>query len=116
MPIYEYVCEKCGNHIEMLQKVGDPPPKKCTKCKKGKMEKIFSRTSFQLKGSGWYASDYAKPSSANKIEGKTEGKAESKTDSKTESKAEKTPETKTEKKSESKTEKASSGSKTAPAV
>ena len=112
MPIYEYVCEKCGNHIEMLQKVGDPPPQKCTKCKKGKMEKIFSRTSFQLKGSGWYASDYAKPSSASKIEGKTESKAESKT----ESKAEKTPEKKTEKKSESKTEKASSGSKTAPVV
>src|ERR1043165_8127108 len=112
MPIYEYVCEKCGNHIELLQKVGDPAPKKCTKCKKGKMEKIFSRTSFQLKGSGWYASDYGKPSSSRKIESKTESKTETKTDSKTE----KASETKPEKKSESKTEKASSGSKTAPAA
>jgi putative FmdB family regulatory protein len=116
MPIYEYVCEKCGNHIELLQKVGDAPPKKCTKCKKGKMEKIFSRTSFQLKGSGWYASDYAKPSSSSKIEGKAESKTETKTENKTESKAEKTSETKADKKSESKTEKASTGSKTAPAA
>ena len=112
MPIYEYVCEKCGNQIELLQKVGDAPPKKCTKCKKGKMEKIFSRTSFQLKGSGWYASDYAKPSPDSKVDNKTEGK----TEGKAESKAEKTTESKTEKKSETKTEKTSSGSKTAPAA
>jgi putative FmdB family regulatory protein len=108
MPIYEYVCEKCGNHIELMQKVGDAPPQKCAKCKKGKMEKIFSRTSFQLKGSGWYASDYAKSPASSKAETKTEGKAETK--------AEKTSEGKTDKKSEGKTEKSSSGSKTAPAA
>jgi putative FmdB family regulatory protein len=108
MPIYEYVCEKCGNHIELLQKVGDAPPQKCTKCKKGKMEKIFSRTSFQLKGSGWYASDYAKSPASSK--------GETKSESKTETKAEKAPESKTEKKSEGKADKTSSGSKTAPAA
>jgi putative FmdB family regulatory protein len=108
MPIYEYVCEKCGNHIELMQKVGDAAPQKCAKCKKGKMEKIFSRTSFQLKGSGWYASDYGKTPASGKAEAKTEGKAESK--------AEKTSESKSEKKSEGKTEKSSSGSKTAPAA
>lgn len=113
MPIYEYVCEKCGNHIELMQKIGDAPPKKCTKCKKGKMEKIFSRTSFQLKGSGWYASDYAaKSSPASTAESKTDTKADKATEAKTEKKSE----SKTEKKSESKTEKTSSDSKTAPAA
>jgi putative FmdB family regulatory protein len=63
MPIYEYVCEKCGDHIEAIQKVGDPPLKRCKKCR-GKLEKVVSRTSFQLKGSGWYMTDYSsKPSS-----------------------------------------------------
>ena len=58
MPIYEYVCEKCGDHVEVLQKVSDPPPKRCKKCR-GKLERIVSRTAFQLKGSGWYKTDYA---------------------------------------------------------
>jgi putative FmdB family regulatory protein len=57
MPIYEYVCEKCGHHLEILQKMSDKPLTKCPNCK-GKLEKIFSQTSFQLKGSGWYATDY----------------------------------------------------------
>lgn len=63
MPIYEYVCEKCGDHIEVLQKVTDKPPKRCQKCR-GKLEKIVSRTAFQLKGSGWYKTDYASTSSS----------------------------------------------------
>ena len=58
MPIYKYVCEKCGDHVEVLQKVSDPPLKRCKKCR-GKLEKIVSRTAFQLKGSGWYKTDYA---------------------------------------------------------
>jgi putative FmdB family regulatory protein len=57
MPIYEYICEKCGSRIEVIQKVDDPPPKRCQKCR-GKLKKGVSRTSFQLKGSGWYATDY----------------------------------------------------------
>ena len=100
MPIYEYVCDKCRNHIELLHKVGDPAPKRCEKCRKGKMEKIVSRTSFQLKGSGWYVSDYAKKAPAGKSEGKSEAKAESKYESK--------PDAKSETKSESKSEKSSS--------
>ncbi len=74
MPIYEYVCEKCGSHLEVMQRVGDAPLKRCQKCK-GKLEKLLSRTSFQLKGSGWYVSDYSrKPADKAK---KTENKAES---------------------------------------
>jgi putative FmdB family regulatory protein len=57
MPIYEYVCEKCSHHLEIMQKMSDKPLTKCPECK-GKLEKIFSQTSFQLKGSGWYATDY----------------------------------------------------------
>ncbi|HEY6329803.1 MAG TPA: FmdB family zinc ribbon protein [Blastocatellia bacterium] len=58
MPIYEYVCEKCGERIEVLQKVTDRPLKRCRKCR-GKLEKVVSRTSFQLKGGGWYKTDYS---------------------------------------------------------
>lgn len=58
MPIYEYVCQKCGHHLEIMQKMSDKDLTKCPECK-GKLEKIFSQTSFQLKGSGWYVSDYA---------------------------------------------------------
>lgn len=58
MPIYEYICEKCGSHIEVLQRISDAPLKRCTTCR-GKLEKTVSRTSFQLKGSGWYVTDYS---------------------------------------------------------
>lgn len=58
MPIYEYKCANCGVFEEM-QKISDPPVKRCPKCK-GKVERIVSRTSFVLKGSGWYATDYAR--------------------------------------------------------
>jgi predicted nucleic acid-binding Zn ribbon protein len=93
-----------------MQKVGEAAPKKCAKCKKGKMEKIFSRTSFQLKGGGWYATDYAKAASPEKA------LATDKAGSKTEGKSEKNSESKSEKKGESKTEKAVSDSKPVPAA
>lgn len=75
MPIYGYICEKCGSHMEALQKVSDAPLKRCQKCR-GKLEKIVSRTSFQLKGGGWYATDYSsKPSKKpEKSETETKGK------------------------------------------
>ena len=59
MPIYEYRCEKCGNDFEVIQKFSDKPLKSCSKCK-GRLAKLISQTSFQLKGSGWYVTDYAK--------------------------------------------------------
>ena len=58
MPIYEYGCQKCGAHTEAFQKVSDKPLTKCRSCG-GKLEKQWSQTSFQLKGSGWYVTDYA---------------------------------------------------------
>ncbi len=59
MPIYEYECKKCGQITEALQGFNDPPLKKCKECK-GKLEKLISLSSFQLTGTGWYATDYAK--------------------------------------------------------
>ena len=58
MPIYEYKCHKCGV-VEAMQGIKEKPLKKCPNCK-GKVERMISSTSFVLKGSGWYATDYAK--------------------------------------------------------
>ena len=58
MPIYEYECRKCNAHVEILQKITDKPLTKCRKCG-GRLEKQWSPTSFQFKGSGWYVTDYA---------------------------------------------------------
>ncbi len=61
MPYYEYECTKCGNHAEVFQKISDQPIKKCELCK-GKMKKLISQSTFHLKGSGWYVTDYASKS------------------------------------------------------
>ena len=57
MPIYEYKCRKCGKQFEAFQGITDPELKSCKFCK-GRVEKLVSMTSFSLKGSGWYATDY----------------------------------------------------------
>ena len=57
MPIYEYECSVCGEIEEAFQKMSDPPLKECSKCK-GKLNKLISHSSFHLKGSGWYVTDY----------------------------------------------------------
>ena len=59
MPIYEFVCEACGQLTEVMQKVTDPAPAACAECGKGPLARTVSRTSFQLKGGGWYADLYA---------------------------------------------------------
>ena len=59
MPIYEYRCKACGKEFETMQKFSDEPLKKCIYCS-GKVEKLISRSSFQLKGSGWHATDYGR--------------------------------------------------------
>ena len=68
MPIYEFRCKKCGNQIEVIQKMSDKPPAKCKKCG-GRLEKMISQTTFQFKGEGWYVTDYArKDSVSEKVE------------------------------------------------
>ena len=57
MPIYEYRCPKCGD-FDVMQKITEKPLRKCPTCK-GKVQKLMSNTAFQLKGTGWYVTDYA---------------------------------------------------------
>lgn len=61
MPIYEFVCEDCGRLTEVMQKLTDPPPAACPECGGGRMARMVSRTSFQLKGGGWYSDLYGSP-------------------------------------------------------
>jgi putative FmdB family regulatory protein len=72
MPIYEFVCESCGRVVERLQKVSDPPPDACPECG-GKMAKIMSRNSFQLKGGGWYRDLYSSSGRKGDAAGTTSG-------------------------------------------
>jgi len=59
MPIYEYLCDKCGHEFEREQRMTDAPVKTCPSCKGRKVTKLISRSSFVLKGGGWYADGYA---------------------------------------------------------
>ncbi|MBA4373454.1 MAG: hypothetical protein C0402_11415 [Thermodesulfovibrio sp.] len=132
MPIYEYGCLKCCKHHEVMQKMSDEPLTTCPDCG-GELKKKISNTSFVLKGTGWYVTDYASSNKSGqqksadekksvdarfestgadekKKESKTEGKTESTSESKNESKAE----TKSEAKSEARSEtKADTGKKAA---
>lgn len=66
MPIYEYECSNCGAVVEQWQKITDKPLHTCPECKARRLQRLISNTSFQLKGTGWYVTDYAakKPSSS----------------------------------------------------
>jgi len=58
MPIYEYRCSSCGHELEALQKLSDPPLLACPACAKDALVKLVSAAGFQLKGSGWYVTDF----------------------------------------------------------
>ncbi|MDX9999988.1 MAG: zinc ribbon domain-containing protein [Polyangia bacterium] len=64
MPIYEYTCHGCGEDVELWQKISEKPKKICPSCGARKLERVISHTSFHLKGSGWYVTDYAKKGSS----------------------------------------------------
>jgi len=69
MPLYEYECDACGHRFELIRKFSDPPVEVCPKCG-GHVRKLISAGAFQLKGSGWYATDYAKKDNGgNKVTG-----------------------------------------------
>lgn len=100
MPIYEYRCLECGFQDEFLQKISEPQLTVCPTCGKETFRKLLSAAGFQLKGSGWYATDFknsstkpGKPGSAAKPETKNEG---SKADSAGEAKGDTKSETKNE--------------------
>src|SRR5262245_2518575 len=73
MPIYEYRCEACGFQKEFMQRMSDAPLTDCPKCNKRALTKLVSAAGFQLKGTGWYATDFKNGS-------KTAAKSESKSD------------------------------------
>jgi putative FmdB family regulatory protein len=81
MPIYEYRCSACSFQKEYLQKVSDPQPTNCPECGKPTFDKMLTAAGFQLKGSGWYVTDFRdKGSSKPKSEKTTSEAAESKSD------------------------------------
>ena len=94
MPIYEYRCLECQHQEEHLQKVSDPVLKVCPACGKETYQKLLSAAAFQLKGGGWYATDFKSKPAEKKTEAKTDGKSETKSDTKSETKSD----TKTESK------------------
>ena len=83
MPIYEYECTSCGKNFENMQKITEPPLTSCPFCK-GKVRKLVSNCSFQLKGTGWYVTDYG---NGKKPEGTSEKQQEKKEEKKEEKKA-----------------------------
>jgi putative FmdB family regulatory protein len=95
VPIYEYRCSSCGFQKEYLQKVNDPLLSVCPECSKATFGKMLTAAGFQLKGGGWYATDFknsgaapavkadAKDGAAAKVESKTETASEGKSDNKT---------------------------------
>jgi putative FmdB family regulatory protein len=84
MPIYEYRCQSCGCEKEFLQKLSDAPITVCPECGQPTMAKLISAAGFQLKGTGWYATDFknsgSKPAEKKDAEKKDESKSSDKPD------------------------------------
>lgn len=90
MPIYAYKCESCGHAKDVLQKLSDAPLTVCPDCGAESFKKQVTAAGFQLKGSGWYATDFrggTTASAAPEADGKTESKTDGKTDGKADAKA-----------------------------
>ncbi len=110
MPIYEYACEKCKSEFEVEQRITDDPVKSCPKCRSRKVKRLISRTSFVLKGSGWYSDLYSSPGAKTQGESGSESAKESSSDSKSKS------DTKSDAKSDSKSDSKSKNKKSSKAA
>jgi putative FmdB family regulatory protein len=77
MPIYEYRCSECGFQDEHLQKLSDPQLTDCPSCGKAAYKTQLSAAGFQLKGSGWYATDFKNGGGAKPAETKADAKSDS---------------------------------------
>lgn len=86
MPIYEYQCTNCNHQFDLLQKVNDAPVRQCPKCLEDKVIRLISAAAFQLKGTGWYVTDFKNKDNPKK-ESKSEAKAEPKSEAKPEPKS-----------------------------
>ena len=76
MPIYEYLCQACGHGLETMQKISDIPLSDCPKCAQPQLKKQISAAGFQLKGSGWYATDFKGGSKKKDTDTKAEAKSD----------------------------------------
>jgi putative FmdB family regulatory protein len=82
MPIYEYGCEKCGGIFEEFQSMTAPPLTRCKLCGSKRVRKLVSSTSFILKGSGWYVTDYSRKSGSSSAGGNGKSRKTGKDDKK----------------------------------
>ncbi len=111
MPIYAYKCAECGHQMDVIRKVSDPPLTDCPSCGKSALVKQVTAAGFQLKGAGWYVTDFRDQGSAKKkdeaktdekaateqpVDAKAETKSDTKADGGTDSKSVTKTETKTE--------------------
>ncbi len=78
MPVYEYECEGCGGRFEVTQKFSDPAITVCQLCNAESVRKVLSPAAFVLKGSGWYATDYASSDRKKGVDSEKPRKEESK--------------------------------------
>ncbi len=113
MPIYAYKCAACGHEKDVLQKVSDAPLTDCPACGAAAFAKQLTAAGFQLKGSGWYATDF-KNGSKKSDAATADAKAGDKTDVKAESKSEPATGSKAESKTEIKTDSKSAAPSPAP--
>ena len=81
MPIYEYACDDCQENFEVFVGINDAPVQQCTMCEGKNIRKLISNCSFQLKGTGWYKTDYADKNSGSSDNGKEPKEGEKKADS-----------------------------------
>ena len=86
MPIYDYKCSNCGHQIEVIQKINDDPKNSCPKCNTEGLIKLLSASSFRLKGSGWYETDFKTGKKRNISSNETSKSEKSKETSKSDSK------------------------------
>lgn len=75
MPIYEYVCKKCGQEVEILHKVDETPNEACEACGSRKLERVVSAAGFRLGGGGWYETDFKSGNKKNVKSDKVESSA-----------------------------------------
>ena len=106
MPIYEYKCPECGV-FEVTQRITEDALEDCPTCQ-GKVQKLISNTSFQLKGTGWYVTDYGRGKGANGDERETNGGKDS-SDSADSAKSTESKSTESKSTESKKSEKSSSG-------
>ncbi len=118
MPVYEYLCDKCQREFEVEQRISDDPIRSCPHCRSRKVKRLISRTSFVLKGSGWYSDLYASPGAkkeeAKAAESSDKGDKATAGDAKSDSKPDAKSETKSESKPAAKSDKAGAKTKSKP--